>query len=652
VENRTRLTVGPRVLLAIAALVIAPSVALAQAQPPSGPPSAPAVPPPPPADGEPPAQQVPTTPLPPPRWDDSLAAPSAPRPPTVDLRRAREACETRRLDCDWLALLGALERQAVERAMLAYRVEIDPAPWGKRVGRVLAVNHDVFGPPDGFLQWFNIFHITTRADAVRREVLLRPGQTWDQDKVDETARKLRDPLFSSLAVVVPVRSAQAGAVDLLVVTRDIWSLRFNSNYELQSSKLTYLTLSLSENNLLGRRKLLAAVFEMDQGAFSLGPLYIDKNVAGQRLDLRVRGGALFNRESREYEGSASSVTFARPLWSLDSRWGAGVEWSHRYAIDRAFRRTDLRTYDAPETAEDDLVPWQFRQRSASIDTHVVRGFGDTVEQRVKLGHDLDSQRPEVYGLPAVSDQVRDAFVRDVLPRSERTSVLYVGYEMFTPRFRAVRNVETFDLAEDQRYGPDLDTQAGIGLQTLGSDATFGRFSATGGWTLPLGEDGLVRAAAQVSLRLQEGELIDNSASGLLRVVTPSFTSGRVLLEVRAATLWNDTQNRFVTVGGDNGLRGFPINEFEGQRRFVTQVEYRSRALRLLLARLGGVAFYDLGGAAESFGSMRLHHNVGVGVRALIPQMSPEPFRFDLSFALDGPDAGFPGRIIAGYRQAF
>jgi outer membrane translocation and assembly module TamA len=136
------------------------------------------------------------------------------------------------------------------------------------------------------------------------------------------------------------------------------------------------------------------------------------------------------------------------------------------------------------------------------------------------------------------------------------------------------------------------------------------------------------------------------------MVTPSFATGRVLLEVRAATLWNDTQNRFVTVGGDNGLRGFPINEFEGQRRFVTQLEYRSRALRILLARLGGVAFYDLGGAAESFSSMRLHHNVGVGVRALIPQMSPEPFRFDVSFALDGPDAGLPGRIIAGYRQAF
>jgi hypothetical protein len=643
------------VLVLVAVLAAAPPMVAAQPvpQPPSGSPSTPAAPPAAPADGDAPAQEVPTAPLPPPRWDDSLApGPPAPRRPTVDLRRAREACESRRLDCDWLALLGALERQAVEAALAEYRVEIDPSPWGKKVGRILARNHDVFGPRDGFLQWFNVFHVTTRADAVRREVLLRPGQAWDQDKVDETARKLRDPLFSSLAVVVPVRSATPGTVDLLVVTRDIWSLRFNSNYELQSSKLTYLTLSLSENNLLGRRKLLAAVFEMDQGAFSLGPLYIDKNVAGQRLDLRVRGGALFNRETREYEGSASSITFARPLWSLDSKWGAGVEWSHRYAIDRAFRRTDLRTYDAPETAEDDLVPWQFRQQSASIDTHVVRGFGDSVEQRVKLGHDLDSQRPEVYALPPVSDEVRAAFIRDVLPRSERTSVLYVGYEVFTPRFRAVRNVETFDLAEDQRYGPDLDTQAGVGLQTIGSDATFGRFSATGGWTLPLGEDGLVRAAAQVSLRLQEGELIDNSASGLLRIVSPSFTTGRVLLEVRAATLWNETQNRFVTVGGDNGLRGFPINEFEGQRRFVTQVEYRSRALRILLARLGGVAFYDLGGAAESFGSMALHHNVGIGLRALIPQMSPEPFRFDVAFALDGPDAGLPGRIIAGYRQAF
>jgi hypothetical protein len=50
--------------------------------------------------------------------------------------------------------------------------------------------------------------------------------------------------------------------------------------------------------------------------------------------------------------------------------------------------------------------------------------------------------------------------------------------------------------------------------------------------------------------------------------------------------------------------------------------------------------------------MRLHHDVGIGLRVLLPQLGPELLRFDYAVALDGPRSGFPGRFIGGYRQAF
>ena len=640
-------------MAAVLALASVAAPARAQDVPPP-PPVAPQPPLPPPAtepEPEPETEpEAPTAPLPPPRWDDVPATTTAPAP-AVDLRRLRKACETRREPCDWMALLGTLERAAVERSLAENRLEVEPSPWGKKLRRIVAANHDVFGPKDGFLQWFNVFHFTTKSEAVEREVLLRPGDGWDQDLVDETARKLRDPLFSSVVALVPVRSPEPGTVDILVVTRDIWSLRFNSNYELQDGRLTYLTLSLSENNLFGRRKLLAAVFEMDQGAYSFGPLYIDKNLLGRHYNLHLRGGALFNRESSEYEGSASTVTFARPLWSLNSEWGYGVEWSHRYAIDRAFRREGIRLYDAPSTEAVEMIPYQYRQRRWAVDSHIVRGFGERVEQRIRLGHEVQTQRPETFGLGAIPDEVRDEFAHDVLPRSERTSMVYVGYELFTPRYRAVRNIVTFDLAEDLRFGPELTTKFGTGLKAVGSEETFGKVYGLGGWSLPLGDDGVVHAAAEIEMRLQDGDLIDNKASGVVRVVTPTLAIGRVVTEIGATTLWNDQQNRFVTLGGDNGLRGFPINEFEGQRRVNGQVEFRSLPVRVLIARLGLVAFYDAGGAHELFRDMPLNHNLGIGLRSLIPQLSPELFRVDCAFALNGEER-FKPRIIAGYRQAF
>src|SRR4029453_8874828 len=124
--------------------------------------------------------------------------------------------------------------------------------------------------------------------------------------VAKTKRKISDPLFTTLVVVVPVMAQSDGKVDLLVVTRDIWSLRMNSQFEVQDGVLTLLSLSLSENNVFGYRKQAAFVFDMDLGQFSLGPQYIDKNIAGSRLQLLTRWSALFSRATREFEGTCAA----------------------------------------------------------------------------------------------------------------------------------------------------------------------------------------------------------------------------------------------------------------------------------------------------------------------------------------------------------
>jgi hypothetical protein len=65
-------------------------------------------------------------------------------------------------------------------------------------------------------------------------------------------------------------------------------------------------------------------------------------------------------------------------------------------------------------------------------------------------------------------------------------------------------------------------------------------------------------------------------------------------------------------------------------------------------------FYDGGGSASSFGTMRYLHDVGIGMRMLIPQSSRDLFRFDLAFPLataPGTPAGHP-RFIAGFDSYF
>ena len=553
--------------------------------------------------------------------------------------------------------LGSLERRALELALRARGLEVEPAPAGKTLRLVHVVNLPVFGPEDGFLAWFNVFHRTSREYMVRREVLVEPGQPWVEDRVDETRRRLRDPLFSTLAVIVPVRAAGDGQVDMLVVTRDIWSLRLNSRYEIQESVLTELSLSLAENNLFGLRKQIAVVFDMNLGSYTIGPQYVDKNIAGTHLQLLSRLDAIFNRYSSEFEGTQSYNLFAYPLWSLDREWGASIEMAHFDGIRRAFLGPDIRTYT---TAEGAVLPWEYDERDLDIETTVTRQLGQGIKHRISAGHRLDVQRPEVRDVFPGDQAARDEFEAEVLPRSERSSAAFLRYTMFTPIYTVYRNLDSFDLAEDQRLGPELIVEGGSALEALGSEVDFLYGSLSAAWALDLAGDGLVRASAGTSARRQDGETIDILRTATLIAAAPRFFGLRLAGRATWSRRYDETSNRFFTLGGDSGLRGYTIGAFAGTGanpvRALFNLELRSQAVPIWVTRVGALLFYDAGHAANCYrGCERnfvIHQDVGAGFRVLIPHLQPYVFRFDWALPLTGSTAGFPGRFIAGVNQIF
>ena len=597
-------------------------------------------------------------------------APDAKAAANVDRALAEQICAAQDPSCDWIATLGSLERASLLRAIAARGYEVDPSPWGKVIGKVHVYNEDVFAEKSRLLQLLNFFHVTTKESVLRKEVIVQPGELWDQERIQETARRLRDPLFSSVIVVVPVTSAEAGKVEVLVVTRDIWSLRLNTQYTVQENELTDLAMSLSENNFLGRRLVVALAVTMDQGKIETGPLIIDKNFLGEHLELRTRVNAIVNRSALfdgdiESEGSSSTVSLRKSLWQLSSKWGGGVNFTHRYSIERRFEGTRLRQVGCPlgsacvlldrQTAEmtpdDEKLPFIYRQRRWSVTASAVRQWGTKVKHQVSFGHSLDSTKPRLLEGFAGAVEQRDPFIQRVLPPSEVDSAPFVSYAMFTPRYRTRRNVGTYDLAEDLRLGPDLEASYGVGLELLGSDANFQRGGIGGGYTLPIARDGSIRVGVAYSTRHQDGEFRDNGASIAMRLVTPTLRYARIVMESTLGTRWDERRPGFFTIGSDNGLRGYGINQFFGERVFGTQIEARSIPNSLWVLRLGAVAFYEVGGAANTLKGLQLHQDTGFGFRILLPQTSRELFRFDLAFPLDGAEAGRP-KFSAGFQSEF
>jgi len=632
-----------------------------------------------PAPTDPTAPPLPTPtppPAPVPESPATVPAPAAPLPKVkaeakIDRAIAEQICAARDPSCDWLATLGSLERASIQRALAARGYELEPSPWGKVIGKIHIYNEDVFAEKNRLLKLLNFFHVTTKESILRREVVVQPGELWNQERIEETARRLRDPLFSSVVVVVPVKSSEPGKVDVLVLTRDIWSLRLNTQYTFQEGELTDLAMSLSENNFLGRRMVVAAALTMDQGKIEAGPLFINKNFLGKYLELRARINAIVNRAALfdgnlDSEGSSSTVSLRRTLWQLSSKWGGGVNFTHRYATERRFDGTSLRQVGcaagvarcvlldretAAVTPDDEKLPFIYRQRRWAVTASAVRQFGTKVKHQVSFGHSLDSTKPRLLeGFPGTVEQ-RAPFIARVLPPSEVVSAPFVSYALFTPRFRTRRNVSTYDLAEDLRLGPDLEASYGVGLEVLGSDQNFQRGGIGGGYTMPILRDGSIRVGGAYSTRYQNSEFVDNGASISMRLVTPTLRYGRIIMESSLGTRWNERTPGFFTIGSDNGLRGFRINQFFGQRVFGTQIEARSIPTSLWVLRLGGVAFYEVGGAADTLKDLQLHHDAGVGFRMLLPQTSRELFRFDLAFPLDGSEAGSP-KFSAGFQSEF
>jgi hypothetical protein len=570
-------------------------------------------------------------------------------------------------------VLGTYERTALDLALGARGLKVDPAPEGKRVGRIVVVNHEVFGPDDGHLQLLNYFHRTTRESIIEREVLLRPGDFWDETVAQETRRRLTHVSFTTLVVVAPVQSASPGTIDLLIVTRDVWSLRLNSNFEYQNGVLSLLELQPSENNFLGRRKQLAVIYDLDLGRYAIGPGYHDSNIRGSRWTLSAGARLLFGRQSDQLEGSSSSASLRYPLWSYKRRWGFGVGASHFVGTSRRFSGVTLVdsapalcTYSGNANVCDADpgrgVPVRYRTHYIQAGSDITRSFGQTVIQRVSLGYGFSGTRRDLFSDDFLAHpELRAGFLTDVLPRTERVSAFSMSYELFLPDFVRYRDLGTYDFPEDVSMGPSAGASASYATPVLGSTREFWRFSGSVGWRVEIGQRGLLAVSAAAGTRLQEGESLDRNRGAELFFATPQFLRVlRLVTRFETQRLSNNRANARFSIGGDTGLRGYPIGVFQGEALVRGNVEMRSSGWAVGFIRMGGVAFWDFGHVAAYYDAIDLHHDVGVGWRVVIPQLQSTVIRVDWAVALQDVStgngvlrtSGFPGRLSAGFAQPF
>jgi hypothetical protein len=545
------------------------------------------------------------------------------------------------------------EQVSIDQALAELKTELDPSPDGKTVEGIDVVTLDVIEPRDPAPGLLNVLHATTRRYVIEREVLVHPGEAYQSVACDETARNLRLPQLS-LVLCTATRGHTDGTVRVLVVTKDVWSLRMGWDVVYVGNGLESLQLVPTETNLGGSHQIALAryIYQPESTSFALG--YRIPRLAGQRIALSAESGLIWNKHG-SVEGSTGSLGVASPLYSARTEWA--------WAIGSVWRNEILRRYqDAKLFYDPKGVPWQYRAQRSAIGANLTRSFGWAIKNDFMLGAEMNLReyRPpnllEADRAPPPRDPTPEdvaAFTSAHVPTSDRRVGPYLQYHGYTSNYLRVLDLETLGLQEDYRLGHDIALRVYPIRQELGSTRNFiGTFTGVQ-YTVGLG-DGFARVAVASTIEAEADGVADGMIDADMRIVTPRLGFGRLIFDAGAVNRYRNYLNRASFLGGSGRLRGYPSNYLSGKDLVAYNFEFRSRPVEILSCQLGGAAFFDAGDAANGMHRLRPKHSVGFGFRVLFPQLDRLVFRGDIGFPLEerrDPKVR-PFSVTVAFEQAF
>jgi hypothetical protein len=535
---------------------------------------------------------------------------------------------------------SSYEQQTIDEVLRDKGLARVPFPEGKLVERIDVVPLPPFERRDVLPRWLNVFHATTRESVVRREVLLHEGGRYEQAVVDDTIRNLRRlpgvPQLSAVLVVAAAGSSPDRVV-VVVVTKDVWSLRLNWNVVADNGGIDQLVVNPSETNFLGTHQILGALLVMEPSAYTFGLGYFVPRLGDSRIAINTYANVMTNRDTGSPEGSYGQLVAGQPLFSGSTEWAwdSSVAWQD--VVLRRYTNAQLSDYLDPATGG--KMPFQFRARTYVANYEVTRSFGWDVNHDFTLAAQVNRAQYRVNPPPGTDAQTVADFVSQNVPLSDTRVGPSLQYHTYRMRFVRVVDFDTLALQEDYRLGHDVVLRVYPSFRGLGSTRDVLGLYGAAQYTWAL-RDGLFRVLFQSTTEPQlsgEQHVSDASIQPAAHLVTPTIGGlGRLVVDGSFLYRWRNYLNVINYTGGDDRIRGYPTNFFVGSNVLAYNFEARSRPLEILSCELAAVGFFDIGDAYSAPAKLRPYQSVGVGLRALFPWLDRTVFRADIGFPIQRP----------------
>lgn len=511
-------------------------------------------------------------------------------------------------------------------------------PEGARIGQVRIIRRPIFDVSDPdqdnvFYRALNALNTPTWESALRAQLVFSEGSVYQPDAIAESERILRQREYLAAAWVGVTRVC-GDEVEVSVLARDTWTL-FPTVGGSRSGGENTTNTGLSDPNFLGSGKSVGISYTRDPDRTETGINFDDPNVLGSHW----QSGFSYDKRS---DGRGRSAYLERPFYSERTDWSFGLS-----GVD------DIREQSRFVGAEA-IADYRRSQEFVSVDVGWRLAERDDRQWRLLAGWRYDAL--EFERLPDEPDL-------DILPEDRTLSYPWIGFDYRENRFREMTNLTRLQRVEDVRDGFVWITELGYSSPGLGAtedrvvlnmefedallatETNYARYGLSQSGSYRLDENRVENLQGTLNLEYFHG--------GSVR-----WTSWYTNLSVTAAH--NLTADQQLLIGGENGLRGYPSDYQQGNRRALWTLErrYFPDWHPFKLFRLGGVLFTDVGRAWFDDGRNNgpadgVLKDAGFGLRLASNRIEVQRMlHLDFAFPLDGDDSIDQVQVLLRGRTQF
>ena len=420
---------------------------------------------------------------------------------------------------------------------------------GLPIGRVEIRLQQVFDEanPDEnnwFYRWVNRAHRNTDPQVISNDLLLREGAPFTRQAFEESSRILRSRSYLRHARIIIVGRCDE-AVNIEVRAREVWTLEPELSYS-HKGGASRTRFGIKDKNFLGSGTTLKLSRENDVDRQSSEISFRDNNFTDLRFVLDVEYASTS-------DGSAYQFELYRPFYALDTTSAGGVHDEFYDRIDAVY--------------EDGRIVDHFAHRHES----------HTIEYGWSNGVIDGSVTRWSWSLNSVSDKfsAADNFTGQVvIPRDREFRYPALKYSFIQDHFTRTAYFDNMGVIEDWHTGLALTVSLGLSSRQFGANDNALVFGFRVANNHLFGDGLLLRWQTDLNGYWQDQTIADTKLAADLGVYLKQSSFSQLFIGLHAEGGKDLPLDHWLYLGGDNGLRGYPLRYQAGNKMLLFNLEQR------------------------------------------------------------------------------